>query len=158
MAGGVGLNLVSANKVIIFDPNWNPAHDLQAQDRAFRFGQRRDVSVYRLLSAGSLEELIYKRQVYKQQQMKIGYEASHQTRYFEGVQGDKTKQGELFGIKNIFKLDESGAATKATIEKSHLEQLDWALTNLEGAPSGKSDDVRYLYSSSVHITMSNFPV
>lgn len=58
----------------------DPAHDLQAQDRAFRFGQRRDVSVYRLLGAGSLEELIYKRQIYKQQQMKIGYEASHQTR------------------------------------------------------------------------------
>lgn len=59
----------------------DPAHDLQAQDRAFRFGQRRDVSVYRFLGAGSLEELIYKRQIYKQQMMKIGYEASHQTRF-----------------------------------------------------------------------------
>lgn len=58
----------------------DPAHDLQAQDRAFRFGQRRDVSVYRFLGAGSLEELIYRRQIYKQQLMKIGYEASHQTR------------------------------------------------------------------------------
>ncbi|KAF8519338.1 RAD26-like SNF2 family DNA-dependent ATPase [Hysterangium stoloniferum] len=138
MAGGVGLNLVAANKVVIFDPNWNPAHDLQAQDRAFRFGQRRDVSVYRLLGAGSLEELIYKRQIYKQQQMKIGYEASHQTRYFEGVQGDKSKQGELFGIKNIFTLDESGTTTKFTIERSHLAELDWALTNLEGKSTGKS--------------------
>src|SRR5579859_2732623 len=56
-AGGVGLNIVSANKVysppnptrltgsVLFDPNWNPAHDLQAQDRAFRIGQRRDVEV-----------------------------------------------------------------------------------------------------------------
>lgn len=49
-------------------------------DRAYRFGQRRDVHVYRLLGAGSIEEIIYARQVYKQQQMKIGYEASHQTR------------------------------------------------------------------------------
>ena len=50
-------------------------------DRAYRFGQTRDVHVYRLLGAGSIEELIYARQVYKQQMMKIGYEASHQTRY-----------------------------------------------------------------------------
>jgi hypothetical protein len=47
---------------------------------AFRFGQTRDVAVYRLLGAGSVEELIYARQIYKQQQMAIGYEASVQTR------------------------------------------------------------------------------
>jgi hypothetical protein len=49
-------------------------------DRAYRFGQTRDVAVFRLLGAGSIEELIYARQVYKQQQMAIGYEASVQTR------------------------------------------------------------------------------
>jgi hypothetical protein len=49
-------------------------------DRAFRFGQTRDVSVFRLLGAGSVEELIYARQIYKQQQMQIGYTASIQTR------------------------------------------------------------------------------
>ncbi|KAG6374054.1 P-loop containing nucleoside triphosphate hydrolase protein [Boletus reticuloceps] len=75
-AGGVGLNLTGANKVVIFDP----AHDLQAMDRAYRFGQTRDVYVYRLLGAGSIEELVYARQLYKQQQMAIGYQASVQTR------------------------------------------------------------------------------
>lgn len=59
----------------------DPAHDLQAMDRAYRFGQTRDVFVFRLLGAGSLEELIYARQLYKQQQMAIGYQASIQTRY-----------------------------------------------------------------------------
>lgn len=59
----------------------DPAHDLQAMDRAYRFGQTRDVHVYRLLGCGSLEELIYDRQIYKQQQMAIGYTASHQNRY-----------------------------------------------------------------------------
>lgn len=59
----------------------DPAHDLQAMDRAYRFGQTRAVSVYRLLGAGSIEELIYARQVYKQQQMAVGYNASLQTRY-----------------------------------------------------------------------------
>lgn len=54
-AGGVGLNITSANKVIIMDPNWNPAYDLQAQDRAYRIGQRRDVEVFRLVSGGTIE-------------------------------------------------------------------------------------------------------
>ncbi|KAJ7631912.1 RAD26-like SNF2 family DNA-dependent ATPase [Mycena polygramma] len=129
MAGGTGLNLTAANKVVIFDP----AHDLQAMDRAFRFGQTRDVSVFRLLGAGSVEELIYARQVYKQQQMKIGYEASIQTRYFAGVQGDKSNQGELFGLQNIFKLHEGGLSTKTAIEKAHLAELDWALESMDAS-------------------------
>lgn len=62
------------------DSRLDPAHDLQAMDRAYRFGQTRDVYVYRLLGAGSIEELIYARQLYKQQQMAIGYQASVQTR------------------------------------------------------------------------------
>ncbi|TCD62825.1 hypothetical protein EIP91_006366 [Steccherinum ochraceum] len=138
LAGGTGLNLTGANKVVIFDPNWNPAHDLQAMDRAYRFGQIRDVSVYRLLGAGSLEELIYARQLYKQQQMAVGYNASLQTRYFEGVQGDKAKQGELFGVKNIFKLHE-GNATKMAIERATLADLNWAFANMKGKAKAASD-------------------
>ncbi|KAL5520387.1 hypothetical protein ACEPAG_9611 [Sanghuangporus baumii] len=137
LAGGTGLNLTSANKVVIFDPNWNPAHDLQAMDRAYRFGQTRDVHVYRLLGAGSIEELIYARQVYKQQMMKIGYEASHQTRYFEGVQGDIRRKGELFGAENLFKLHENTLATKIAIERAHLAEFDWALANMEASKKGK---------------------
>ena len=65
-AGGLGLNLTGANVVVIFDPNWNPTHDLQAQDRAYRIGQHRDVRVLRLISRGSIEENMYLRQLYKQ--------------------------------------------------------------------------------------------
>ncbi|KAJ4729782.1 switch 2 [Melia azedarach] len=102
-AGGLGLNLVSANRVVIFDPNWNPAQDLQAQDRSFRFGQKRHVVVFRLLSAGSLEELVYIRQVYKQQLSNIAVSGKMEKRYFEGVQDCKEFQGELFGICNLFR-------------------------------------------------------
>ena len=113
----------------------DPAHDLQAIDRAFRIGQSRDVEVFRLLGAGSIEELMYARQVYKQQQMRIGYDASIQTRsayspltstslyrspqckprYFEGVQNDKERQGELFGLQNVFKLHKHTLATKMAV-------------------------------------------
>ncbi|KAK9078755.1 hypothetical protein SSX86_002813 [Deinandra increscens subsp. villosa] len=102
-AGGLGLNLVSANRVVIFDPNWNPAHDLQAQDRSFRFGQKRHVVVFRLLAAGSLEELVYSRQLYKQQLSNIAVSGKLEKRYFEGVQDCKEFQGELFGISNLFR-------------------------------------------------------
>ncbi|KAL0405098.1 UNVERIFIED_CONTAM: Switch 2 [Sesamum latifolium] len=102
-AGGLGLNLVSANRVVIFDPNWNPAQDLQAQDRSFRFGQKRHVTVFRLLAAGSLEELVYMRQVYKQQLSNIAVSGKVEKRYFEGVQDCKKFQGELFGICNLFR-------------------------------------------------------
>ncbi|KAL9342896.1 hypothetical protein Peur_063327 [Populus x canadensis] len=102
-AGGLGLNLVSANRVVIFDPNWNPAQDLQAQDRSFRFGQKRHVVVFRLLAAGSFEELVYSRQVYKQQLSNIAVSGKIENRYFEGVQDCKEFQGELFGICNLFR-------------------------------------------------------
>ncbi|TEB22485.1 hypothetical protein FA13DRAFT_1641399 [Coprinellus micaceus] len=136
LAGGTGLNLTAANKVVVFDPNWNPAHDLQAMDRAFRFGQERDVTVVRLLGAGSVEELIYARQIYKQQQMAIGYEASVQTRYFDGVQGDTTKRGELFGLENIFSLQEDKMPTKFIIEEAKVAEIDWAHAN-SGGPRKK---------------------
>ncbi|CAN1160902.1 Switch 2 [Linum perenne] len=102
-AGGLGLNLVSANRVVIFDPNWNPAQDLQAQDRSFRFGQKRHVVVFRLLAAGSFEEIVYSRQVYKQQLSNIAVSGKMEKRYFEGVQDCKAFQGELFGICNLFR-------------------------------------------------------
>jgi len=63
----VGLNLTAASVVVIFDPDWNPFSDLQAQDRSFRIGQTRVVEVYRLLGAGTIEEHVYMRQVWKQQ-------------------------------------------------------------------------------------------
>lgn len=56
-AGGLGLNLQAATKVIIFDMHWNPTVDAQAQDRAYRIGQKNKVSVYRLVSQGTVEEV-----------------------------------------------------------------------------------------------------
>lgn len=57
-AGGVGLNLTSADNVIVFDPWWNPSAENQAVDRAHRIGQRKSVNVYRLITKGTIEEKI----------------------------------------------------------------------------------------------------
>lgn len=61
--GGLGLTLTAADRVIIVDPSWNPAVDNQSVDRAYRIGQARDVVVYRLMTCGTVEEKIYRRQV-----------------------------------------------------------------------------------------------
>jgi len=57
-AGGSGLNLTAADTVIHFDPWWNPAVEDQASDRAHRIGQKKVVTVYRLVAAGTIEEKI----------------------------------------------------------------------------------------------------
>ena len=59
-AGGAGINLAAANKVIIFDGSFNPQDDIQAENRAHRVGQTRDVEVVRLVSRGTVEESILK--------------------------------------------------------------------------------------------------
>jgi len=64
-AGGLGLNLQSADTVIIFDSDWNPHQDLQAQDRAHRIGQTKEVRVIRLVTSNSVEETILSRANYK---------------------------------------------------------------------------------------------
>ncbi|CAG8502162.1 359_t:CDS:10 [Acaulospora colombiana] len=64
-AGGLGLNLQTADTVIIFDSDWNPHQDLQAQDRAHRIGQTREVRILRLISQKSIEETILARAQYK---------------------------------------------------------------------------------------------
>ncbi|WPH02850.1 Hypothetical protein R9X50_00571800 [Acrodontium crateriforme] len=64
--GGLGVNLTGADRVIIYDPDWNPSTDIQARERAWRLGQKREVEIYRLMTAGTIEEKIYHRQIFKQ--------------------------------------------------------------------------------------------
>ncbi|EKX51227.1 hypothetical protein GUITHDRAFT_66145, partial [Guillardia theta CCMP2712] len=66
-AGGLGLNLPAADTVIIFDSDWNPQMDMQAQDRAHRIGQTREVRVLRLTCANTLEEDILEKATYKKE-------------------------------------------------------------------------------------------
>ncbi|EPQ57554.1 hypothetical protein GLOTRDRAFT_127906 [Gloeophyllum trabeum ATCC 11539] len=64
-AGGVGLNLIGASRLVLIDSDWNPSHDLQAMARIHRDGQKHPVFIYRFLTAGTIDEKIYQRQVTK---------------------------------------------------------------------------------------------
>lgn len=155
-AGGVGLNITSANKVVVMDPNWNPAHDLQAQDRAYRIGQTRDVEVFRLVSSGTIEEIVYARQIYKQQQANIGYSASEERRYFKGVMDQSGKKGELFGLENLFTFQENNVLLRDIMHKTNIAETKAGVTALDFQfeesqfDSGDDDDI--LSNKSLGIT------
>ncbi|KAI8813271.1 SNF2 family N-terminal domain-containing protein [Cladochytrium replicatum] len=70
-AGGLGINLTAADTVIFYDSDWNPTVDQQAMDRAHRLGQTKQVTVYRLITVGTIEERIVERAKQKDQIQKV---------------------------------------------------------------------------------------
>jgi len=111
---------------------------LQAQDRAFRIGQRRDVEVFRLISQGTVEEIVYARQIYKQQQANIGYDASNERRYFKGVQ-KSSEHGELFGLENIFSFDPDRPFLRGVVNKTSVAEQVIAMAELEFSQSEREN-------------------
>jgi DNA helicase INO80 len=70
-AGGLGINLTAADTVVFYDSDWNPTVDQQAMDRAHRLGQTRQVTVYRLITRGTIEERILQRAMEKDEIQKV---------------------------------------------------------------------------------------
>lgn len=64
-AGGCGINLIGANRLVLMDPDWNPAADQQALARVWRDGQKKDCFIYRFICTGTIEEKIFQRQSMK---------------------------------------------------------------------------------------------
>ncbi|ADM12171.1 DNA repair and recombination protein [Encephalitozoon intestinalis ATCC 50506] len=63
--GGLGLNLTGASRIVIYDPDWNPSTDTQAKERAWRYGQRKGVEIYRFICKDTIEEKVYQKQIFK---------------------------------------------------------------------------------------------
>lgn len=105
-AGGLGINLQTADVVILYDSDWNPQADLQAQDRAHRIGQKKPVQIFRLVTEHTIEEKIVER---AQQKLKLDAMVVQQGRLKEK---DKLSQDELltavrFGADKVFKSKDS---------------------------------------------------
>ncbi|ORY13846.1 DNA repair and recombination protein RAD26 [Clohesyomyces aquaticus] len=94
-SGGVGLNLIGASRIVLFDIDWNPATDLQAMARIHRDGQKLPVKIYRFLLKGGLDEKIYQRQI-----MKMGLA--------NAVVDNKASAGSFSReeLRDLFRLDE----------------------------------------------------
>ncbi|KAK1661941.1 hypothetical protein QYE76_050100 [Lolium multiflorum] len=113
--GGLGLTLTKAARVIVVDPAWNPSTDNQSVDRAYRIGQTKDVIVYRLMTSGTIEEKIYKLQVFKGALFRTATEQKEQTRYFSKKD-----------IQELFSLPEQGfdvSVTQKQLQEEHGQQF-----------------------------------
>ncbi|KAL7062266.1 hypothetical protein AAHC03_0640 [Spirometra sp. Aus1] len=112
--GGVGLTILSADRVVILDPSWNPAVDAQAVDRVYRIGQKSNVVVYRLITCATVEEKIYRRQVFKDSVI----------RQTTGAQSDEVELYRYFTrqeLRALFTLSEDirFSATQHQLAKLH---------------------------------------
>ncbi|XP_051147249.1 protein CHROMATIN REMODELING 24 [Andrographis paniculata] len=110
--GGLGLTLTNADRVIVVDPAWNPSTDSQSVDRAYRIGQKKDVVVYRLMTCSTVEEKIYRKQVFKGGLFRSATEHKEQIRYFS--QQD---------LKDLFSLPKQGFDVSLT-QQQLLEEHD----------------------------------
>uniref|UniRef100_A0A8B9VVP1 SWI/SNF related, matrix associated, actin dependent regulator of chromatin, subfamily a, member 4 n=1 Tax=Anas zonorhyncha TaxID=75864 RepID=A0A8B9VVP1_9AVES len=129
-AGGLGLNLQSADTVIIFDSDWNPHQDLQAQDRAHRIGQQNEVRVLRLCTVNSVEEKILAAAKYKlnvdQKVIQAGMfdqkSSSHERRAFLQAILEHEEQDEVRG--GHFPHTASTLCLNAELEEPPLKEED----------------------------------
>ena len=108
-SGGAGINLACANKVVIFDSSFNPQDDIQAENRAHRVGQTREVEVVRLVTRGTVEEQIYALGV-----SKLELDKMVQGEEDEGKGGKKT-------VEKLSKAEEAGIEA---VEMMMLKQLE----------------------------------
>lgn len=111
-AGGLGINLTAADTVILFDSDWNPQQDLQAQDRAHRIGQTKPVIIYRLASKGTVEESLLDRAYGKRRLEKLV------------IQKDKFRS--LPGSKQ---LQQRGQSKTIAADNDLAIDIDWILQN-----------------------------
>ncbi|KAI3842165.1 hypothetical protein MKW92_013880 [Papaver armeniacum] len=137
--GGLGTNLTGANRVIIFDPDWNPSTDMQARERAWRIGQTRDVTVYRLITSGTIEEKVYHRQIYKHFLTNKILKNPQQRRFFKARD-----------MKDLFVLQDEGegASTETSNIFSQLSEDISAIQPLKDNSAKDKTVVPLLTSSS----------
>lgn len=121
-AGGLGINLTSADIVILFDSDWNPQADLQAMDRAHRIGQTKQVKVFRLLTENAIEEKVLERAT---QKLRLDQLVIQQGRNAAGIDLQSGKAGtknELldliqFGAKEVFQKSGKNDSDEIDIEE-----------------------------------------
>jgi chromodomain-helicase-DNA-binding protein 1 len=126
-AGGLGINLETADTVIIFDSDWNPQNDLQAMARAHRIGQKNSVNIYRFVSKGTIEEEILER---AKKKMVLDHVIIQRLDQSASTSASVFSKGELqsilqFGAQNMFLSDvQSGASTNTINLDDILERAE----------------------------------
>lgn len=127
-AGGQGINLTAADTVILYDSDWNPQQDLQAQDRAHRIGQTKPVIVYRLASKGTVEQTLLERADSKRRLEKLVIQKGKFKNLLET--SATSEQSEVEELRKVLGEDGfevfdvgAGATSEALLSKEELEIL-----------------------------------
>ncbi|EKJ74649.1 hypothetical protein FPSE_05117 [Fusarium pseudograminearum CS3096] len=94
-AGGLGINLTTADTVIFYDSDWNPTIDSQAMDRAHRLGQTKQVTVYRLITRGTIEERIRKRAMQKEEVQRVVIQGGGASVDFSGRRAPENRNRDI---------------------------------------------------------------
>ncbi|XP_038988739.1 protein CHROMATIN REMODELING 5-like isoform X3 [Phoenix dactylifera] len=131
-AGGLGINLATADTVIIFDSDWNPQNDLQAMSRAHRIGQQEVVNIYRFVTSKSVEEDILER---AKKKMVLDHLVIQKLNAEGRLEKKETKKGssmfdknELsailrFGAEELFKEDKNDEESKKRLESMDIDEI-----------------------------------
>jgi hypothetical protein len=135
-AGGLGLNLTAANTVIIFDSDWNPMMDLQAQDRAHRIGQRSEVSVFRLITYSPVEEKILSRATEKLNMSELVVEAGQ----FNKTSVENDNSLERKRMMEVLLTDFDTNTSKISDEKATSELTGSDVADEDDDDDGGSED------------------
>lgn len=126
--GGLGVNLTGADRVLIYDPDWNPSTDMQARERAWRLGQKREVTIYRLMTAGTIEEKIYHRQIFKQFLTNKVLKDPKQRQTFE-----------MSSLHDLFSLGEEDQAETSNLFNAEVTYQENAKEKLKSRQDDKQD-------------------
>ncbi|KAH7308175.1 transcription-coupled repair protein CSB/RAD26 [Stachybotrys elegans] len=128
--GGLGTNLTGADRIIIFDPDWNPSTDLQARERAWRLGQDKPVKIYRLMTEGTIEEKIYHRQIFKQ--------------FMTNKVLKDPKQRSSYDLSDLYDLFSYNPSDEAPVERSDVfKGAELKLSNKPGdTPKSVSNTIK----------------
>lgn len=120
-AGGMGINLATADTVVLYDSSWNPQVDLQAQDRAHRIGQQKQVTVYRLVSENCFEEKVI--EIAERKQMLDHLVIAQQTMEME-AKLEKIDSEEDLSISDLLKLFSGDGDTEKVSAGNMFDYID----------------------------------
>ncbi|ESO03390.1 hypothetical protein HELRODRAFT_157121 [Helobdella robusta] len=124
-AGGCGLNLIGANRLVMFDPDWNPANDDQAMARVWRDGQKKQCYIYRFISTGTIEEKMLQRQSHKKALSSCVVD----------MEEDVERHFSLGDLRDLFTLNDN------TISDTHDKfKCRRCVSNIQTKPPGEGTD------------------
>jgi len=139
-AGGLGINLMTANIVVLYDSDWNPQIDLQAMDRAHRIGQKKPVSVFRFITENTIEEKMVEKQALKLKLDSVIIQKGRAATKGQGFSKEELKDVVNYGADEIFQVGDS--CTNEDIEKLIQKGLDNA-NELQNKVEDKIDENKF---------------